>query len=62
MCQVNLECYQKQVNQEFGTNFSVPVFYFTQLIGLALGIPKKKLGFGKEFVSLAPELAQAAKG
>lgn len=62
MCQVNLEVYQQQVNQEFGTNFSVPVFYFTQLIGLALGIPKKKLGFGKEFVSLAPELAQAAKG
>ncbi len=62
MCQLNLEVYQQQVNQEFGTNFSVPVFYFTQLIGLALGIPKKKLGFGKEFVSLAPELAQIAKG
>ncbi len=62
MCQLNLEVYQQQVNLEFGTNFKVPVFYFTQLIGLALGIPKKKLGFGKEFVSLAPELAQVAKG
>lgn len=62
MCQLNLEVYQQQVNLEFGTNFKVPVFYFTQLIGLALGIPKKKLGFGKEFVSLAPELAQIAKG
>jgi heterodisulfide reductase subunit B len=51
LCQVNLECYQQQINQEFGTHFSIPVVYFTQLIGLALGIPAKKLGFGKEFLS-----------
>jgi len=58
MCQVNLECYQQQVNQEFGTNFSMPILYFTQLVGLAMGIPAKKLGFGKEFVTLAPALLQ----
>jgi heterodisulfide reductase subunit B len=51
LCQVNLECYQQQVNQEFGTQFAIPVVYFTQLIGLSLGIPPKKLGFGKEFLS-----------
>ncbi len=51
LCQVNLECYQQQINQEFGTQFSIPVVYFTQLIGLALGIAPKKLGFGKEFLS-----------
>jgi heterodisulfide reductase subunit B2 len=51
LCQVNLECYQQQVNQEFGTKFSIPVVYFTQLIGLAMGIAPKKLGFGKEFLS-----------
>lgn len=61
MCQVNLEVYQQQVNLEFGTNFSFPVMYFTQLIGLALGVPKKKLGIGKEFVSLAPSLFRAAE-
>ena len=51
LCQVNLECYQQQVNQEFGTQFAIPVVYFTQLIGLSLGITPKKLGFGKEFLS-----------
>ena len=56
MCQVNLECYQQQVNQEFGTNFSLPILYFTQLVGLAMGIQPKKLGIGKEFVTLAPYL------
>jgi heterodisulfide reductase subunit B len=51
LCQVNLECYQQQINQEFGTHFRIPVVYFTQLIGLAMGIPPKKIGFGKEFLS-----------
>lgn len=60
MCQVNLECYQQQVNQEFGTRFEVPVVYFTQLMGLALGIPGKKLGIGKEIVAATP-LAPYAK-
>jgi heterodisulfide reductase subunit B len=60
MCQVNLEVYQQQVNQEFGTNFSVPVLYFTQLVGLALGISQKKLGIGKEFVDSMPALLQTS--
>jgi heterodisulfide reductase subunit B len=51
LCQTNLECYQMQINQEYGTNFKIPVLYFTQLIGLSLGIPTKKLGIGSEFVN-----------
>jgi heterodisulfide reductase subunit B len=58
LCQINLECYQAQVNEEFGTSYAVPVLYFTQLIGLALGISPKKLGMGKEFVSAMPFLAR----
>lgn len=60
LCQINLECYQPQVNQEFGTNFSIPVVYFTQLIGLAFGIPNKKIGIGTELVAATP-LAQYTK-
>ncbi|MGA2489447.1 MAG: heterodisulfide reductase-related iron-sulfur binding cluster, partial [Anaerolineales bacterium] len=62
MCQSNLEVYQQQVNQEFGTNFSVPIMYFTQLIGLAMGISQKKLGIGKEFIAMAPALLQVVQG
>ena len=54
MCQVNLECYQNAVNEEFGTNFHLPILYFTQLFGIALGISPKKLGFGIEMVSAKP--------
>jgi heterodisulfide reductase subunit B len=57
LCQVNLECYQQQVNQEFGTKFSMPVVYFTQLLGLALGVPPKRLGIGTELVSTTPVLS-----
>ncbi|MCX7827343.1 MAG: CoB--CoM heterodisulfide reductase iron-sulfur subunit B family protein [Verrucomicrobiae bacterium] len=61
LCQVNLECYQDQVNAQFGTKFSVPVFYFTQLMGLALGIPAKQLGIGTEFVNPPPAMLAACK-
>lgn len=56
MCQVNLECYQTAVNEEFGTDFQLPILYFTQLLGLALGISPKKLGIGAELVSATPVL------
>jgi heterodisulfide reductase subunit B2 len=62
LCQVNLECYQKQVNSEFGTDLNVPVLYFTQLIGLALGVAPGKLGIGSELVSVMPALASAGSG
>ena len=54
LCQINLECYQNAVNEEFGTSFHLPILYFTQLIGIALGISPKKLGFGVEMVSAKP--------
>lgn len=60
LCQINLECYQQQVNQEFGTKFSTPVVYFTQLLGLALGIPANRIGIGTEIVATTP-LAPYAK-
>ena len=60
LCQINLECYQNQVNQEYGTNFSVPVVYFTQLLGLGFGIPNKRLGIGSELIKATP-LAPFAK-
>jgi len=59
LCQVNLECYQKQVNKEFGTEFHMPVMYFTQLMGLALGIAPKRLGLGSELVAVMPAIKEA---
>jgi len=57
MCNVNVEVYQSQVNREFGTNFSIPVMYFTQLMGMALGIEPKRIGVGASMLSLAQSTA-----
>jgi len=51
LCQINLDAYQSQVNSRFSTSFNIPVLYFTQLLGLALGIAPSKLGFGRLIVS-----------
>jgi heterodisulfide reductase subunit B len=51
LCQTNLECYQAEVNRAYGTGFAVPILYFTQLLGLALGVAASRLGIGKELVS-----------
>lgn len=51
MCQLNLDAYQKATNKHFGTDYEIPIVFFTQLIGLAMGIEAKALGFGREMVS-----------
>ena len=51
MCQFNLDAYQDAVNKKYGTKYNLPILYFTQLIGIALEIPDKELGIGKEIIS-----------
>ncbi len=50
MCQLNLDAYQGRVNNAFNTNYEIPILFFSQLVGLALGIDPETLGFGKEIV------------
>lgn len=50
MCQLNLDVYQDAANRYFETSYQVPVLFFTQVIGVALGLSPKELGFGQEFV------------
>lgn len=56
MCQLNLDGYQSRVNGHFGTEFKLPIMYFTQMLGIAFGIEPNKLGFGKELVAGLPVL------
>jgi heterodisulfide reductase subunit B2 len=69
MCQLNMDAYQAAVNRYFHTNFQMPILFFTQLLGVALGLDFAKLAIGKEIVSaervirakLNGEVAGAAK-
>ncbi len=58
MCQLNLDAYQPQVNRMFGTNYNIPVLYFTQMMALAFGLSEKQAGFGTEIVSAKAALAK----
>ena len=49
LCHANLDLRQKQINDEFGGQFDIPVVYFTQLMGVAYGLDAKKLGMDKHF-------------
>jgi heterodisulfide reductase subunit B2 len=62
MCQLNMDAYQGRVNSFFNTNFKLPIVYFTQMLGVALGIDLKKLGFGKELVSAEPVIRGKLEG
>jgi heterodisulfide reductase subunit B len=60
MCQLNLDVYQVQANSQYDTNYSMPVLYFTQMMGLAFGLSSQAMGFGQEFVSAQPMLDKLA--
>ncbi len=54
LCQTNLDAYQFKVNSAFGTKHHIPVLFFTQLIGLALGIDEKQLGLDMGLEAFKP--------
>lgn len=60
LCQFNLECYQSKMSRRFGETVDIPVAYFTQLLGAAMGLPKKSLGLHRLFVPIDKQLAAAA--
>jgi len=60
LCQMNVEAYQKRVNRAFGTSYQVPVLYFTQLLGLALGCSETELGLQRNLIPLKAALPPAA--
>ena len=52
LCHANLDGRQIQINKKFGTNFNIPIFYFTELMGLAFGIGAKELGINKHLTEV----------
>jgi len=63
LCQFNLECFQSKMGRVYGEEIQIPVVYFTQLLGLALGGRRRQLALQRLFVPLEPTLAVAeAKG
>ena len=57
LCQINLDMRQKDIEKKFGESYGLPIFYFTQLLGLALGLSPKELGLKSLIVDPMPLLA-----
>jgi heterodisulfide reductase subunit B len=60
LCHANLDGRQTQINSKFNTNFHTPIFYFTELMGLALGIEAKELGILKHLTDAKKFLNERA--
>lgn len=52
LCQFNLEITQGKIVKKFKDDVKMPVLYFSQLMGLALGVPKEDLGFSRSLIPL----------
>ena len=46
LCQINLEAYQRKAGRKIKEDCRIPVLYFTQLLGLALGLEPGQVALG----------------
>ncbi|TKJ36806.1 MAG: heterodisulfide reductase subunit B [Planctomycetes bacterium B3_Pla] len=60
LCHANLDGRQPQINEKFDTNYNTPIFYFTELMGLAFGISAKDLGLFKHLTNVDGFLKERA--
>lgn len=49
MCQFNLDAYQDQVREKFGIPERLPVYFITELIGVALGLDARQMQIDRHF-------------
>ncbi len=61
LCQGNLDMRQEQVEAKYGERYGMPVFYVTQLMGMAFGIPNSSLGLSRLMVNPDAVLAGVGK-
>jgi heterodisulfide reductase subunit B len=56
LCQFNIDSMQREIRERHNDFPGIPVIYFTQLLGLALGLPIEKLDFHRNDVDPRPLL------
>ena len=60
MCQANLDTRQREIEQELSRRFAMPVFYISELVALALGLPDVSRWWRRHLVSPDATLARLA--
>ncbi|MCP5374239.1 MAG: CoB--CoM heterodisulfide reductase iron-sulfur subunit B family protein, partial [Hyphomicrobiales bacterium] len=52
LCQQNVEMYQAEINKKFGTDFQIPVVFYSQLMAVAFGLdPDKDAALNQNIIS-----------
>jgi heterodisulfide reductase subunit B len=51
LCQVNVEMYQDRINKEFGTNFNMPVVFYSQIMAVAFGMDVKEAALDRHMIA-----------
>jgi heterodisulfide reductase subunit B len=54
MCHANLDTRQEEIGDKLGQPIKIPVLYFSQVLGYALGIAPNALGLKKHIVDPLP--------
>lgn len=58
MCMMNFDSRQEEIARETGKDYDIPVFFFTELMGLAFGDPSVKKWLHRHEVDAIPLLKQ----
>ena len=61
MCQMNLDAYQDKASLVIGEELHIPVFFLTQLLGLAMGMSQRRMMVRRNITSTKPALAKIEK-
>ena len=58
MCHSNLDMQQKGIKDKYGDEGELPIIYFTQLVGLAMGLSPQNMLFERHFINPVPMLRE----
>lgn len=58
LCHANLDMKQQEINKTYGKDYYIPIFYFTELLGLSFGLNETQVWFGRHFVDPKPFLKE----
>jgi heterodisulfide reductase subunit B len=58
LCHGNLDIRQQEIEEGYQTHYGMPVFYITQMVGLAVGVSASRLGLESMMVSPMPLLKE----
>ena len=62
LCMMNLDMRQVEINKDYKENFDIPIFFFTELLALALGADLKTAGVTTHFHPAAKLASNALAG